>query len=123
MYAYFTHILNHSHEVNDLPSRRICIQNGIFVKCLHIYRFILYLSKFLGCMRYNSYTFIKYFMKLKIFTVYFFLNRVLKVFSIFSCIETPETGLLKNHPLFQFPSLFISDNTIIIAKQNILLQD
>ena len=48
---------------------------------------------------------------------------VSKVFTIFSCVETPETGLFKNHALIHFQSLFISDFTIIIAKQNILLQD
>ena len=69
--------------------------------------------RFLGCMRYNSY--ISY----SDINVSF----VSKVFTIFSCVETPETGLFKNHALIHFQSLFISDFTIIIAKQNILLQD
>ena len=53
----------------------------------------------------------------------FFVNRLLKVLSSFSRVETPETRLLTNHALIQFQSLFISDITIIIAKQNIVLQD
>ena len=48
-------------------------------------------------------------------------NKVSKYF-LFSCVETPETGLLKNNSLIQFNCLFISDITIIILKQNILLQ-
>ena len=56
--------------------------------------------RFLGCMRYNSYI------------SYSDINSL-----------TPETGLFKNHALIHFQSLFISDITIIIAKQNILLQD